>query len=132
MTTKSGARVYRGGPRDVIPRGACAQCGRVVAITVTGKRRSHLGKDRRPCPGGRVFVEGYMPTVHLDELPDVDLDYVAPRYVPRNPRPKPPDPRMCVCGWRPRRKRNGMFAAHRIEPDNPAAPYCANGSPKTG
>lgn len=131
MTTRSGARIYRRQPRPLAP-GACPQCGRVVAISPSGRRRSHLAADRRPCPGGRVFVGDPTP-VELDELPDV----VMPG--PRNPwsgragpePPAPPDPRACVCGWRPKLKSDGTFAAHRTRPDDPSAPYCDNGAPRS-
>lgn len=85
-----------------------------------------------------MFVEGTTGPVLLDDLPDVvwppeTSAQVSPR-LPAEPKPKAepkPDPRRCVCGWRPRRKGDGTFEAHRIRPDDPAAPYCPNGATRS-
>jgi hypothetical protein len=124
VTTRSGARIYRGQSHPLEP-GACPQCGRVISINASGKRRTHCDRDGQPCGGSRVFVGNATPVV-LDELPDIVMPGPAnPWSGRRDPRP---DERLCVCGWRPRRKGDGAFVAHRTRPDDPTAPYCPNGA----
>lgn len=70
MTTKSGARIYHGAPRNRLEPGACPQCGRVVRVNPSGRRKLHRDFDGVDCTGSGVTV-GDAP------MPEVDPDAVA-------------------------------------------------------
>lgn len=55
MTASSGARIYRKAPKPLAP-GACAHCGRVIALRKDGRRRDHRDTQGRRCTGGLVLV----------------------------------------------------------------------------
>lgn len=70
MTTKSGARVYRGAPKDRLDPGACPQCTRVIGVSPSGRRKFHRDLDGLDCTGSGVMVGD-------PAAPDVDPDAVA-------------------------------------------------------
>lgn len=74
MTTRSGARVYRGrGPQRAAPD-ACPTCHKPARITPTGRRWRHLDGDGVDCTGGGVMVDGGR-AVEVD--PDAVCDALA-------------------------------------------------------
>jgi hypothetical protein len=129
MTTRSRARIYRRAPKP-LARGACPQCTRRISISPTGRRRHHVDLDGQRCTGGGVHVGDWAPVV-LDALPPVVMPPSRNPWSGRVCAPKPPDPRDCECGQRPRRKADGQFAAHRVDLDNPVSPYCPHGAPRS-
>lgn len=126
MTTQSGARIYRRAPKR-LEDGACAHCGRVVALSITGRRRHHRTPNGERCTGGGVLV-GNPLLVDLTELPPVEMPNTGGNTGPREPRPGKPS---CVCGQRPRRKSDGQYAAHRVVVDDPSSPYCPGGAERS-
>lgn len=132
MTTRSRARIYRGASRP-LTSGACPQCSRIVGLLPSGKRRAHRDRNGDRCPGSNVHVGDWQP-VKLADLPLVEFptrSLIQNNYRREPVVTKPPDPRVCVCGQKPRRKANGEFAAHRVDVDNPATPYCPNGATRS-
>ena len=68
MTTRTGARVYRGAPRDRLAAGACPGCNRSIGTTPSGRRRLHRDLDDVDCTGSGALIAA--------EVPDVDPDAV--------------------------------------------------------
>lgn len=77
MTTRTGARIYRGAPRRR-DEGACPGCGRTgISLTPTGRRRMHRDTDGVDCTSSGVMVTDQMPAVDVDQ--DAVADAVAGR-----------------------------------------------------
>jgi hypothetical protein len=77
VTTRGGARIYRGAPR---PRdeGACPGCGRTgISLTPTGRRRMHRDTDGSDCTSSGVLVTDRLPLVDVD--PDAAAEAMAGR-----------------------------------------------------
>lgn len=138
MATRTGARIYRGQTRR-LAKDACPTCHKVVTLTPVGKRRrAHKDHDGNLCTGSGTAVGD--PIVLLDDLPPIRHAYLDG---PKQPAPKRTKPRIvnsqdgynkgwgrthtaiCPdCGRWTKTRKDGSFAVHRIEADNPFAPKC--------
>lgn len=143
MTTKSGARIYRGPSIDPLADGACPHCHRVISITRHGRRRHHQDSDGLPCTGGGVTV-GAADEYALDDLPDVNIP--AKSYLPQASRSEQPPTLAGRAGvlYEGRSDRiaangravcpscsrhlplnsDGTIRRHRTRHQDPLAPYC--------
>lgn len=74
MTTRSGARVYRGQGPQRAAADACPTCHKPVKLTPTGRRGRHKDPDGGDCTGGGVMVGGGR-VVEVD--PDVAAEVMA-------------------------------------------------------
>ena len=77
-----------------LAKGACPTCHRVITLTKNNRRRPHNDQDGNRCTGSGV---GWG-RVHTRNCED--------------------------CGRWTKTRRDGSLIKHRIEADNPLAPYC--------
>jgi hypothetical protein len=73
MTTRTGARIYRGPASAPLADGACPHCGRVVAINPNGQRRHHQTAEGIDCTGSGVHINDEHGVNVLTELPAVEM-----------------------------------------------------------
>lgn len=110
----------------------CPDCGRSARITEQGMRRRHRLRNGDDCPGGGVRVKPATFTLDLDNLPPIHVRKSAKPLEPLKERPEPlhrEPPLACPdCGNRVagRRRNDGTARRHRVEPDNPFAPWCVH------
>lgn len=126
--------VTAGGDRDrgeirELPPGVCPFCGKDTSITAGGRRRRHLarGLGSDDCRGSGIIVREAEVELDLANLPPIRIRKGARPLEPLQPRPYREPPLACPdCGLRvPGRRRNdGQIRRHRVELDNPFAPWC--------
>lgn len=108
----------------------CPDCGRSARITEQGMRRRHRLRTGDDCPGGGVRVKPATFLLDLDNLPPIHVRAgrkPLPPLRPRQPTYREPPLACPDCGLRiPGSRRNdGSLRRHRVELDNPFAPWCA-------
>lgn len=141
MTTRSGARVYRGVARRR-PADACPHCGKTVGVRADGRRRSHTDLDGVECTGSGVAVrrddvDDATVTAGLElaaQIPDPPTPPGRPRAetAPETPPAIPGDrvakERCPECGRPTPRNGDGTLRGHHVRADDPYAPRCPGGN----